>query len=142
MNSVVAGMSSILTRMGRVYRVLRRVHHVRVVPLFLAVLFGLLRTVVWFGMLLDRLGVMAEMCVFLEHPMTPELCAQVHELGEKQRKYESEHRYNLAKFGLTEARIRSDCAFFYDTFLPPLPADSWIAPPGSAPPIAAPGNAS
>ena len=40
--------------------------------------------------------------------------------GEKQRKYESEHKYDLEKFGLTEEQIRRDCAFFYDTFLPPL----------------------
>ena len=40
--------------------------------------------------------------------------------GEKQRKYESEHKYDLEKFGLTEEQVRRDCAFFYDTFLPPL----------------------
>ena len=39
--------------MARVYRVLRRTHHVYVVPLFVAVLFGLLRTVVWLFMKLD-----------------------------------------------------------------------------------------
>jgi hypothetical protein len=52
--------------------------------------------------------------------MTPALRAKVKERGDKQRKYESEHRYDLAKFGLTEEQIRRDCAFFYDTFLPPL----------------------
>ncbi|HWA75883.1 MAG TPA: sulfotransferase [Polyangiaceae bacterium] len=93
-------------------------------------------------MMMDFEGVMDEMCAFLEHEMTPELRARVHELGEKQRKYESEHRYNLAKFGLTEEQIRTDCAFFYETFLPPLPTESWSAPAGSAPPIAAPSSAS
>jgi hypothetical protein len=71
-------------------------------------------------MMTDFEGMMEEMCVFLEHEMTPELRATVKQHGEKQRKYESEHRYDLAKFGLTEAQIRQDCAFFYDTFLPPL----------------------
>jgi len=60
------------------------------------------------------------MCVFLDHEMTPALRAKIEERGEKQRKYESEHKYDLAKFGLTEEQIRRDCAFFYDTFLPPL----------------------
>jgi len=64
--------------------------------------------------------VMEEMCAFLGHEMTPALRATVAKRGEKQRKYESEHKYDLDKFGLTEAQIRRDCAFFYDTFLPPL----------------------
>ena len=71
-------------------------------------------------MMADFEGLMEEMCVFLGHEMTPALRAKVKERGEKQRKYESEHKYDLAKFGLTEAQIRRDCAFFYDTFLPPL----------------------
>jgi hypothetical protein len=81
-------------------------------------------------MMMDFEGLMAEMCAFLGHEMTPELKETVRKHGEKQRKYESEHRYDLAKFGLTEAQIRRDCAFFYDTFLPPLPA-----PPPPAPAI-------
>jgi hypothetical protein len=71
-------------------------------------------------MMADFESVMDEMCAFLKHDMTPALRARVAELGEKQRKYQSEHKYNLAKFGLTEERIRKDCKFFYDTFLPPL----------------------
>jgi hypothetical protein len=71
-------------------------------------------------MMADFEGLMDEMCAFLEHPMTPELRATIAKRGEKQRKYESEHKYDLEKFGLTEEQIRRDCAFFYDTFLPPL----------------------
>ena len=52
--------------------------------------------------------------------MTPKLQETVHKLGEKQRKYESEHKYDLEKYGLTEEQVRRDCAFFYDTFLPPM----------------------
>jgi hypothetical protein len=48
-------MNNILSRMARIYGVLRRPHRVYVVPLFLAVLFGLLRTVVAFWMALDHL---------------------------------------------------------------------------------------
>ena len=71
-------------------------------------------------MMADFEGMMDEMCTFLNHPMTPELRATIAKRGEKQRKYESEHKYDLEKFGLTEEQVRRDCAFFYDTFLPPL----------------------
>ncbi len=76
-------------------------------------------------MMLDLENVMAEICTFLGKELTPELKATVQKQADKQRAYESEHKYNLAKYGLTEEQIRKDCAFFYDTFLPP-----W-APPGS-----------
>jgi hypothetical protein len=71
-------------------------------------------------MMMDFEGMMDEMCAFLGHEMTPELRAKVKSEGEKQRKYESEHKYDLEKYGLTEEQIRRDCAFYYDTFLPPL----------------------
>jgi hypothetical protein len=71
-------------------------------------------------MMADFEGLMDEMCKFLGHEMTPKLRETVAKLGEKQRKYESEHKYNLEKYGLTEEQIRRDCAFFYETFLPPL----------------------
>jgi omega-hydroxy-beta-dihydromenaquinone-9 sulfotransferase len=73
-------------------------------------------------MMADFETLMDEMCAFLGHEMTPALRATVHKQGEKQRGYESEHKYNLEKYGLTEAQIRRDCAFFYETFLPPLEA--------------------
>jgi hypothetical protein len=78
-------------------------------------------------MMLDFEKVMEEMCAFLGHEMTPKLRATVQKRAEKQRKYESEHKYDLEKFGLNEQQIRKDCAFFYDTFLPPL------NPPSAAP---------
>jgi omega-hydroxy-beta-dihydromenaquinone-9 sulfotransferase len=71
-------------------------------------------------MMADFEGMMDDMCRFLGHEMTPALRAKIAKIGEKQRKYESEHKYDLAKFGMTEEQIRRDCAFFYDTFLPPL----------------------
>ncbi|HEY4393994.1 MAG TPA: hypothetical protein VGP64_08030, partial [Polyangia bacterium] len=48
-------MNGILSRMGRVYRVFRRAFGVRVVPLFVAVVFGLVRTLVAIAMALDNL---------------------------------------------------------------------------------------
>jgi hypothetical protein len=71
-------------------------------------------------MMADFEGLMDEMCKFLGQEMTPKLRDTIHQRGEKQRKYESEHKYDLAKYGLTEAQVRRDCAFFYDAFLPPM----------------------
>jgi hypothetical protein len=71
-------------------------------------------------MMADFEGLMDEMCKFLGHDMTPKQRETVRERGEKQRKYESEHKYDLGKYGLTEEQVRRDFAFFYDTFLPAL----------------------
>jgi hypothetical protein len=62
-------------------------------------------------------NVMEEICGFLDHPITPELRATIEATARQQRSYKSEHSYNLAKFGLSEAQIRKDCAFYYETFL-------------------------
>jgi hypothetical protein len=64
--------------------------------------------------------VMNEMCTFLGHPISPELRSTIDQLADKQRGYSSGHKYKLDKYGLTEEQIRRDCAFFYDTFLPPI----------------------
>lgn len=80
-------------------------------------------------MMADFDGLMDEMCEFLGHEMTPKLRATIKQKADKQRAYKSEHKYDLSKFGLDEERVRKDCAFFYDTFLPPL--DS--VPPPAAP---------
>jgi hypothetical protein len=77
-------------------------------------------------MMADFEGMMEEMCAFLGRELTPELRATIHARGEKQRKYESEHKYDLEKYGLTEEQVRRDCAFFYDAFLPPLAAAATV----------------
>jgi hypothetical protein len=87
-------------------------------------------------MMADFDGMMEEVCQFLGHEMTPELRATIKAKADKQRAYKSGHKYNLEKFGLTEERIRADCAFFYETFLPPMefpsPAASGSSPtPGT-----------
>jgi hypothetical protein len=71
-------------------------------------------------MMRDLEGVMDEICAFLDHELTPSLRERVRIQADKQRNYQSEHRYDLEKFGLDEAQIRKDCAFYYETFLPPL----------------------
>lgn len=83
-------------------------------------------------MMADFDGLMEEMCEFLGHEMTPKLRATIKQKADKQRAYKSEHKYDLSKFGLDEARIRRDCQFFYDTFLPPLES----TPPAAAQPEA------
>lgn len=65
--------------------------------------------------------VVDEMCSFLGHDMTPELQQTVNAIATKQRAYKSGHKYDLSKYGLSEEQIRRDCAFLYETFLPPLP---------------------
>jgi len=65
--------------------------------------------------------VMGEVLEFLGHDASPELLQTIQERAEKQRAYKSKHKYDLAKFNLSEEKIREDCKFFYDTFLSPLP---------------------
>ena len=62
-------------------------------------------------------GLMSEVIPFLGGEMTPELKQLIDETAEKQRAYKSGHKYDLAKFGLTEEQIRKDYAPFYETFL-------------------------
>jgi omega-hydroxy-beta-dihydromenaquinone-9 sulfotransferase len=71
-------------------------------------------------MMADFDGLMADMCVFLEHEPSAEQLQTIQEKAEKQRAYRSTHKYDLSKFGLSEDKIREDCAFVYETFLPPM----------------------
>ena len=61
--------------------------------------------------------VMEEILEFTDVKATVELQQQIEQVAEKQRHYKSEHKYDLARFGLTEERIRRDYAVIYDTFL-------------------------
>jgi omega-hydroxy-beta-dihydromenaquinone-9 sulfotransferase len=65
--------------------------------------------------------VMGEMLKFLEVEPDAKLQAEIATRTQKQRKHKSDHKYDLAKFYLTEEQVRRDCAFVYDTFLTPLP---------------------
>ena len=64
--------------------------------------------------------VMAEIMEFLGETPSPELQATIDKIAAKQRSYKSKHKYDLEKFGLDADQIRKDCAFFYETFLPPI----------------------
>ena len=61
-------------------------------------------------------GLMDDILEFVDHEASEDLIAAIKKTGEQQRNYESKHKYNLEKFGLTEEKIRSDCAKIYGTF--------------------------
>lgn len=61
--------------------------------------------------------VLPELYAFMEVEMSDEVMAQIVAKAEKQRQYKSKHGYDLAKFGLSEERIRSDFDFVYESFL-------------------------
>ena len=67
----------------------------------------------------DFEGLMNEILDFVGHEADADLRQRISERAQKQKAYRSKHQYDLLKFGLTEAQIRQDCAFFYDAFLTP-----------------------
>jgi hypothetical protein len=73
-------------------------------------------------LMIDFEAQMEEICKFCELPISDAQRDAIAKRAAKQRAYESGHAYDVARFGLTEEQIRKDCQFFYDTFLPDLPA--------------------
>jgi len=77
--------------------------------------------IVRYDVMMQRFEPMMDaMCQFLGHEMTQAQRDAVKENAEKQRNYASEHRYDLGRFNLSEAQVRQDCSFYYETFLGPL----------------------
>lgn len=68
-------------------------------------------------MMHDLEGVCDELFRFLGHEPDAALLALVRETAARQRSYRSGHRYDLARFGLTEAQVRRDAAFVYERWL-------------------------
>ena len=62
-------------------------------------------------------SLMEEIMDFTDVEPSEELKQTIQITTENQRRYESGHRYNLEKFGLTEKRIQEDCEQIYRTFL-------------------------
>ena len=62
-------------------------------------------------------NLMGEILEFTNHDPSYELKKDILEAGDKQRKFKSEHKYDLEKFGLTEHQIQEDCAQIYETFI-------------------------
>jgi hypothetical protein len=65
----------------------------------------------------DFEGLMNDIIEFTEHDATDLLRDDIVEVAKKQRAYVSKHKYDLAKFGLSEERIKEDCKDIYNTFL-------------------------
>ena len=62
-------------------------------------------------------SLMEEIMNFTGVDSTDELRNNIKSTAENQRRYKSNHTYNLEKFGLTEEKIRKDCENIYRTFL-------------------------
>ena len=62
-------------------------------------------------------SLMEEIMDFTDVEPSEELKQTIQITADNQRRYESGHRYNLEKFGLTEKRIQEDCEQIYRTFL-------------------------
>jgi hypothetical protein len=67
-------------------------------------------------MMNDFEALMDEIFEFIEIEPTAELIDSVGITADKQRNFKSNHKYNLAKFGLSEGRIHKDYAKIYETF--------------------------
>lgn len=61
--------------------------------------------------------VMDDILNFVDVDTTVVMNQKIKKIAEKQRHYVSGHEYDLARFGLTEERIRRDYAVIYETFL-------------------------
>jgi len=68
-------------------------------------------------MMTDFDNLMDEILKFVDHVPSEQLIEDIHKTAEKQRIFQSSHKYDLNKFGLNRDQIRSDCAPIYDTFL-------------------------
>ena len=60
---------------------------------------------------------MIEIIDFIDHPPSDILKKDIQKTAENQRNFKSDHKYDLAKFGLSEEQIINDCKPIYDTFL-------------------------
>ena len=62
-------------------------------------------------------NLMQEILEFTEHNISLELEEDIKSTALKQKEFQSGHKYDLEKFGLTEEKIRSDCSVIYETFI-------------------------
>jgi hypothetical protein len=60
---------------------------------------------------------MIEIIDFIDHPLSDILKKDIQKTAESQCNFKSDHKYDLAKFGLSEKQIINDCKPIYDTFL-------------------------
>ena len=69
------------------------------------------------AMMNDFESLMDEILDFIDIEKTDDLIKTIQKTAEEQRSYESGHKYDLEKFGLTESQIKNDCKEIYQTFL-------------------------
>ena len=62
-------------------------------------------------------NLMLELLDFIDHYPSEELRNDILATADKQRKFQSEHKYDLEKFGLTAQQIKEDCTPIYETFI-------------------------
>ena len=62
-------------------------------------------------------SLMDDIIDFLNIQRNDQLLKDIQRTAEKQREYESGHKYDLEKFGLSENQIKNDCKEIYQTFL-------------------------
>ena len=60
---------------------------------------------------------MNELTDFVGVKLSKELRDIISLTSEQQKRYKSNHKYDLAKFELTEQKIKTDCKNIYNTFL-------------------------
>ena len=68
-------------------------------------------------MMSDFDGLMDEILPFIEHNPSEDFLKNIKLTANRQREYQSKHKYDLSKFGITEEQIKNDCAVIYSTFL-------------------------
>ena len=69
------------------------------------------------AMMNDFESLMDEILDFIDIEKTDDLIKTIQKTAEAQRSYESGHKYDLERFGLTESQIKNDCKEIYQTFL-------------------------
>ena len=62
-------------------------------------------------------SLMDDIIDFLNIQRNDQLLKDIQHTAEKQREYQSGHKYDLEKFGLSENQIKNDCKEIYQTFL-------------------------
>ena len=62
-------------------------------------------------------SLMDDIIEFLNIERNDHLLKNIQYTAERQREYQSDHKYDLEKFGLSENQIKNDCKEIYQTFL-------------------------
>ncbi len=68
-------------------------------------------------MMNDFDGLMDKIITFTDHKSNNNLIENIKRTAIKQKKYKSNHKYNLEKFGLSESIIKKDCMKYYEIFI-------------------------